>query len=299
MTLQTLSRRVYQEALSTLPFRHRLTTDYFRKHRRRPDLTNPRLHSERLLFRSLYDTDPILTSLSSKQRAKEVVLKTYPRLRARIPRTQWTGSPEQLIERLPSLAQSTDPWVLKPDQLGGGIALLNDAGGSVTQGDLRRLMRESHRTQKLFRRLAPRALHTLPEVFILEDRIGFHGRPIDYKVHTFRGKPRMFSVYSGRTAHTFTVQHFDADWTLLFGRNDSGQDLRPENHVREALIDAASQIHFDLAYTRVDFYWDGQQLWLGEISPFGHIDGIELYPILDAAMGDWWTQSTLRNLSRD
>lgn len=287
--LVEIRRDLYRRILWVLPYRARVCLDYIRRERRFPRIHAPKLHSERLLKRILDETDTLFTQICSKVWVKMNVAEKMAPSDLRMARTYWFGSAEDIAQGVSVASKSGRPWVLKPNNLGGGLILRPN--GDWSQGRLTKevdaFLREAEKVQRIYEKSAPVAWRNSEAGFLIEERIG-SGDIDDVKVHVFSGIPRVVSIYTDRT-NALAVSHFSVDGKLLFSRN-SGRAVKVlDPIVRERVLEAASELSLGLRYTRVDFYCVDGELWFGELSPFGSMDGLRGNRRVDELMGRWWT----------
>lgn len=284
-----IRRRLYRRLVRLLPLRFRHTFEYLRMYRRFPKKAGTS-HSERMFLRTLTDASSILTDMCSKVTMKQMIISA-PEVEVHTPQTQWFGPASELSSALELLP--TGNWVLKPNNLGGGVAhflqvygetpeVPNDFFGSV------------HEQELAFNVLAPVAWRTSMGGYLIEEKIGEPGATLrDYKVHIFSGVPRMLSVYDDRDA-SISVSHFLLPHAteVMFSRGPKP----PRNSgltcaELDELCFAAKRLSPALSYIRIDFYFVDGSVWFGEYSPFGQIEGLAGRRDIDELLGSWWNST--------
>lgn len=241
-----------------------------------------------MLRRIIEDRNPLLTSLCSKDATKSRVRKLVAPSELRISNTIWKGSATEIPEGILRAQLSATEWVLKPNNLGGGLILFPaDYHDADLREAVQKFITRAEKVDDIYRRSAPLAWRGSESGYIIEERIG-GTRVEDFKVHVFNGTPRILSVYTNRDT-SLSVQHFDVSGSLLFERNPTPNSAKPSKKLQDALFRLASRLSLSLEYIRVDFYWSNEEVWLGEISPFGALDGLNRNRRLDRTMGEWWT----------
>ncbi len=289
-SLRSDLQKLYNAALGVLPYRTRMKVDYLRRSRFSPNLDEPRLHSERLLSR-MFETDrPELVRACSKAAMKKYASEIIERegFRIKIPRTLMYFREGDLPLTARDLPESTEPWVMKPNHLGGGIVLFSDELGRTDERSLTAFLKKTHSIENAYSRTAPLAWRAAERGILVEERIGSSSAAlVDYKMHVFNGEVQLISVYSGRR-DVLSVSHFDLDGTLLFTRGPLPPKFDSLIEFLPAAVPAAMALNLGLEYARVDFYFVNGQLFFGEISPFGALEGVQSYPDFDRALGDLW-----------
>jgi hypothetical protein len=154
-----------------------------------------------------------------------------------------------------------DRCCIKPTHFSGRV-VMRLAGEPVDTGLLRRWLRKSYYTRSReanYRRLAPK--------IIVEPILFDNPNLPDYKFFCYRGEPRMIQVdFDRATAHSRIL--FDTEWNpLSFGL---GYPIAKRPAPRPAnlhqMLDAAAKLSASFDFVRVDFYTNGAQFYIGEIT---------------------------------
>jgi hypothetical protein len=257
---------------------------YFRQvHGRRAPLLAPRTFTEKVNWRIIFDRRPLLVPTCDKLAMKEHALREAPGL-VRVPRTYWAGTD------VAGLAGVELPgrWVLKPNHscrrvlVGGGpadpAALARATAGWVAE-------RYDRNSGEWAYRRARRAL--LAEEFVGPPSGG--AAPVDLKVLTFDGTPRLVEVHTGRGAdHRVRLYTPDWDplpWTLGYPR---GADAGPPA-VLDRMLKASAALAAGFDMLRVDWYEHDGAPWFGELTPYPGAGLSAVEPELDRLLGGWWT----------
>jgi len=108
--------------------------------------------------------------------------------------------------------------------------------------------------------------YLVPKI-IVEPLIFENGNIEDYKIFCFRGKPRLIQVdidrYIDHTRLYFDDQWNEMDFSILYPK--SGKNIaRPECLAQ--MLDLAARLSEDFEFIRVDFYTDGRNLLVGELT---------------------------------
>lgn len=286
--VRELVRSAYRDALRALPYNLRQRADYLRREGRVPNVGVPQRHSERLLHRIMFERSALLTSLCSKDWVKHQAREIIADKNLRIAETYWRGPGEELKTAVAERCASRAAWVAKPNNLGGGLIFRPAADSRQDVDHLSSFIRQSKLTEEIYRDFAPVAWRGSEGGFLLEERIGGEEGIDDFKVHVFNGVPRVISAYSDRLEGRLQVRHYDRDFQLLYTRNAADAELPIPRGVAQEMMAYAGPLALGLPYARVDFYWSHDAIWLGEISPFGSMDGLRHNSQLDHSMGSWW-----------
>ena len=111
----------------------------------------------------------------------------------------------------------------------------------------------------------------VPKV-IVEPLVFDSARSSDYKFYCYRGSLKGIEVRSWEQGNIY-YQDFDADWNFLFHaekQDEYSPDILPRPGNLDAMIEASEAIAQYFSLVRVDFYTDGVNFFVGEIT---HCDG--------------------------
>lgn len=274
---------LYLRTMRLLPRALRLRVDYLRRTGRWPSVRQPRLYTEKLLWRSLHDDAAELRPTCDKAWGKDLArrLLATEMLAVQVPDTYWFGSAADLVDAAQDVPT---PWVAKPNHLGGGIVLVADDPASPRA--LEDLVRRSANAEADFQAFAGRLWQEARPAFLVEERVGETGAVLtDYKVHVFAGVPRLVSVYSGR----FSSLADDHYW--LDGPDGPPAELRALVSERslDTLIGAAATIARPYDYMRVDFYCHDDVVYFSELTPYPSFAEADKSRSLDERLGRYWS----------
>jgi hypothetical protein len=230
-----------------------------------PDPAVPRTYHERMLWRKIFDRDPLFERLSDKLAAKEFLRARAPGLR--VPATLWAGSrPEDI-----PAAYFAGGAMLKTNHASGiGIVPERDRRdrGEIV-AELRRWLR------KPFGRGAGEwAYQAIPRQVFAEELLALGGGelPTDIKVHVFGGRVGHVWLEDKQRCLSAVV---DAGGNFVPGRDSDypreEQALPVTERVaglaREAVA-LALPIAGDSDYLRVDFLVTAAGLYAGEVTVY-------------------------------
>ncbi len=151
--------------------------------------------------------------------------------------------------------------VIKPTHMSGTV-ILRRAGEPIDLEKIRGWFRTNlyvEIREANYRHLRPKVI---VEPFVFDD-----DNPNDYKIFCARGKPRLIQVDSDR--YMDHVQSFyDVHWRrqpyAITSRPSPVDAPRPAN--LDLMLDLAATLSADLSLVRVDFYSNGEQALLGELT---------------------------------
>jgi len=253
-----------------------IQVSYWWRHGRVPDVDDPRLFTEWVQHRKLYDRDPRMPALADKVAVKAWV--TGQLGPGWVIPTLWHGT------ALPGDAVWPRPFVVKARH---GCNQSRFVFDETT--DWLRVRRDSARWMKgrYGGWLSEWLYRDVPRGLLVEPFVG-HGRmlPIDYKFFVFGGRVEYVQVHLGRgQRHRWIL--LDRRWRRLSGRTDEPDPVRPDSLTR--MIAAAETLGQGFTFVRVDMYDGALGPLFGEMT-FYPGSGLDRFnPVsLDARMGLYW-----------
>ena len=257
---------------------------YWWRHRRVLDLAEPRLFTEWVQHRKLFDRDHRLPQLADK-----VAVKTFVADRLGpdwvIP-TLWQG------RVLPAEPPARGSLVVKARHGCKQNAFVHaPADWAVARRQARRWTR-----QRYGRWLDEWAYADVPRGLLVEPFVGA-GRalPIDYKCYVFGGRVEFVEVHLGRAQdHRWVVM--DRSWRRVSA--STGEPLPTAPATLHRILDAAEDIARGHDFLRADFYEvDGRPLF-GELTAYPGSGLLRVDPVaLDRTMGDHWRRVRTRSMA--
>ena len=253
-------------------------------------LLRPRTFTAKLNRRISWDRRPLLAPTCDKLAMKELARRAAPGL-VRIPETLWAGTDLSGLAAL----DLPERWVLKPNHscrrvlVGKGPADSSALAGRTAGWVEEEYWRNSE--EWAYRRARPGLL--------VEEFVGLPGTvPVDLKVLTFDGVPRLIEVHSDRGGRQ-RVRLYTPGWEPLPWSEGypPGPD-RPRPEALEDLVKAAAAISSGFDMLRVDLYEHDGEVWFGELTPYPGAGLSRLEPGLDALLGSWWTLPPLTGMLR-
>ena len=253
---------------------------YLWRHRRWPDLGNPRRFSELVQRRKLRDRDPMMPVLADKIAAKKHV--------GRILGSEWTIPTYWSGPTLPAQPSWPYPFILKASHGCNQNIICRDPAD--WDDARRRALKWIEAPYGLW--LDEWAYRDIPRGYIVEPYLGIASAlPVDYKIYLFGGKAALIQVHLDRQSdHRWIL--FDRQWTQISRLGDDDCPSAPASLAQ--MLDGAEQIapHFDFA--RIDFYEIAGKAKFGEVTfyPGSGLDPFDP-PELDLAIGALWLSGAM------
>ncbi len=236
-----------------------------------PDLALPRRYHEKMMWRKLFDHNPLFVTFCDKLACKEYVAARLPQVR--VPETLWVGS----------TAADIPPHLLRQRVVfkcnhGCGYNFFWEPGLSDFQ-ELDRLTRQWLVSDHGRGDLEWGYAEVAPRVIFAEPFIGSEGsvRPIDLGVRCADGKAILVHVITNNKTHEKQIGYFHPDGQRALQDMDfqgSHWTTRalPSDFVLPSVFHQAIEASRDLSvgvdYSRYDFLTDGQTLFAGEITVY-------------------------------
>ena len=255
-------------------------------HGRAPRLFRPRLFSEKIQWRKLFEPDPLFEIFSDKLATRAYVAeRAAPELLVPL---LWSGDdPDRIpFDRLEA------PYVVKSSHASGHVVLVADAAAldaPAIRSQARGWLLHCQATRLVepgYRRVVPRIL--VERMLLLSDGT----RPLEHRCFVFDGRLRLIQTTlpdaNGVMRHGafHTAQWERLPWLLLSPRHP-GPFPRPAMLDRMILL--AEQIGAGQAHLRVDCYDLGDSLRVGELTVYSWSGLIPFNPPeADRQLGDLW-----------
>ena len=239
---------------------------FFLRMRRRLNLSNPKTFSEKLQWLKLYDRRPEYTTMVDKYAVKDYVAGIIGQDYI-IPTLGAWDSPDDIEwDKLP------DQFVLKTTHGGGGksVFVCKDKNTFDKEGVVQELKKSLN--VDIYRMLKEWPYKNVPKRVIAEKYIepspDIKDLP-DYKFFCFNGEPKYCQVISGRGTK-MCIDFFDKEWNhqpFHEPRKYPFADVEPKKpKCYEKMCDLARKLAQDKAFSRIDFYEVGEDVYFGEIT---------------------------------
>lgn len=252
-----------------------------------PDIRAPRRFNEKVLWRKLFDRNPLIPATLDKVRARDYVSERLGRERAKevlLPILDVRRRPADLaFDRFPS------SYVLKTNNGWNANIFVWDSTTLDRTRAARQLQRWMYRPNGQFRHewgySAIRPL-VFAEPLMLDEA----GRvPSDYKFHVFHGRCRMIQFDEGRFDEP-RRSLYTREWTYVDGRRKKPQapPVQPPDRLDE-MLELAETLAAPFDYVRVDLYDWQERVIVGELTHYPGKGYAAFEPLdLELEMGSYW-----------
>jgi hypothetical protein len=247
-------------------------TKYRRVFGRFPDLVAPRLYSEKLQWRKLFDRNPLFPLFLDKLKASTYVAERAPMLR--IPKVLWSG---KSADEIP-YADLPDRYVIKPNHRSGCNYFVSTKEhvrpDLIAQKSRLWLSHPEGRSdgQWGYQEIEGRLF---VEEMLNTDEEREHSR--DYRFHVFSGRVALIVVEFGQIAGPKRKvlpadSFYDRDWTLLPHRRIREEVTKaapvPRPDRLGDMVGSAEALGQGIDYLRIDMFAIGGDIWFGEITVY-------------------------------
>lgn len=275
-----------------MPWSYQDRIYYLHKFKKLPNLHQPKLFNEKVLYRKFVTGDHARYGLlSDKLLVRDYIAQTIGD-EYLIPLLHETADPITLLG-LKSLKNT----VVKPNHGSGMVEILLEEPECIQKQLLIKRCEEwlakdfSHEAREIhYRYIKPRIL--------VEQYVGDGNfAAVDYKFHMFNKKDGSFEyvlqVIYNRCGNSPLSMNFYVNTlkSCFYKIRDTGLDITPEMETLEKALDLSKKLAKDFDYVRVDWYISEGQIYFGELTftpGAGMVTGLEQG--LDKIMGDMWLQ---------
>jgi hypothetical protein len=251
-----------------------------------PNLKNPRSMNEKILWKKVYDRNPLMPITADKYRVRSYVREVLGENRAGeilIPLLHATGDPETIpFERLP------DDFIVKANH-GCGMNIIVEDGNSDRDNILetcKMWLRTPQGTGRL-----EWAYQNIDRKIVIEELIrGENGRiPEDYKFYIFHGTCKLVWVaFERHVATRGTV--YDSEWNALPVSWDAprGPEIEKPRRFPE-MLEIAEELGKNFDFVRVDLYAPNNRVYFGELTHYPASGNGRIIPKkFDYEFGQYW-----------
>jgi hypothetical protein len=282
---KTKLNHLFWRLISGLPDRPYLSLKYFSMAGRFPNLDQPRLFSEKVQTRKLYDRNPLYPTMVDKLAAKSLIADLVGNDHV-IP-TYWVGRDLRDV----NWQRIKLPVVVKPTHASGFGAFLR------TQADIDALLSKnpsrkwlSVKYDRINREWAYGAFQ--PEIIIEQMLVENDGAPDDFRFFVFSGRISHIELRLRRDGQAYEC-NYTPDWRRMefdSGFHPSYPGLAQPVEL-PAMIKIVKSIARDSDFMRVDLYLSGDRIYVGELTiyPGGGFRGC-VADEYDEMLGAMWQQ---------
>lgn len=261
-----------------------------------PDLDNPVTFQEKLQWLKLHDRKPEYTKMADKYLAKEFI---KDRIGAQyvIPTIAVYDRAEDIdYESLP------EEFVMKTTHDSGTVVICRDKSSlnvKKTNSYLSRRLKVKYYLKERewpYKGVKPR--------IIVEKLLGNEGEDLmDYKFYCFNGDPRLMFVISNRWGgggHRADYYNMEGENIAITQPGYNSSPVPPSlPSVFNEMKELAQQLSKGIPHIRVDFYYTGGQIYVGELTFFDSGGYLTFIPEeYNRILGDWIDLSIVHKTNR-
>ncbi len=250
--MKSLFRSLYYTCVRQLPPRLHATLDYFRVHRRFPNLKDPQTLNEKIVWRKLYERDPRLPDLVDKIKVKEYISSRFGEELV-IPTLAVYKQPEEMD--FSDVPLSEPPYVIKTNHGAAMCIFVLEWQTIGSEGNIKSIRRRLRRwlATDYSKQLQEWAYSKIERKILVEPYVGSMA---DYKFHVFHGKVFGCEVIVDRFTKNRQDAIYSRDWNFMCTCAEYPPYTGPlaSEEMRERMIEIAELIGKDFSYVRVDLY---------------------------------------------
>jgi len=260
---------------------------FFRHHGYRLDLKSPRSFNEKIIWRKIFDRNPLFPIIMDKKQARDYVKSKLGKEtgeRILVPLIFDSENPEEI-----PFGELPEEYILKPNH-GSGWSIIVDRDHPAQPGEIvskcRRWMKKTYGRSKMewaYSSIAPRIMVEK----LLKDSQG--DLVPDFKFHVFGGKVEWVFVMHDRFGSRSAARYL-RDFTRMESASTSytraKSTPKPENF--EEMVEIVEKLAKDLDYIRVDMYNVDGAVFFGEFTIYPASGLNRMGKAMDLGMGEKW-----------
>jgi len=252
------------------------------KYHRIPNLENPKLYSEKIHWRMLYDRKAVYKEVADKLALREYAKRKG--LQEFLPELLFeTSDPHQIpIKSLPS------SFMVKANH-GSGMVLPVPYKQSLDVKRMYKLCNRWLRTDYYYR-AREWQYHNLPRKIMVEELLGDGESSLtECVVYCFEGEPRLIVMVEGRNSPSARIGRYDLEWSPLDfpGSPKITAEFRKPARFSQ-LIEIARLFSSGFDHIRVDMYLLKERIVLGELTLSAAAGFRRIGPEHQKYLGDLW-----------
>lgn len=254
--------------LGFIPDRLYSSIKYFKAVRRFPNLRNPKLFCEKILWLKLYDRNPFYSKLVDKYEVKKYISSTIGSEYIIPTIGVWDNEKDIDFNLLP------DQFVLKCTHDSGRVIICKDKN-KLNIDNIRKELRYSLKrnfykvTREWPYKDVPRKI--IAEQYMIDNK---SSELTDYKFFCFNGKPLYCQVIQNRSTDE-TIDFFDMLWNRIDGligliglnaslRNSNTKIDKPETFEEMKIV--AESLSKNIPFVRIDLYNINNKVYFSEFT---------------------------------
>lgn len=245
----------------------RQSRKFFQCHGYELNLENPRSYNEKIVWRKIYDRNPLFPILSDKYRSREFVIERLGKEAGEkilVPLLFVTGNPEEI-----PFGDLPEEYIIKPNHGSGSTIIVDSLRPAYPDRIIpkcRKWLVKIYGQSKLewaYSQIKPLIMIER----LLKDRIGRFAS--DFKFHVFGGKVEWVFVMHDRFEVPSTAR-YDRNFKRMANSAEGlavAQDIpKPDNF--EEMVEIAEKLALSLDYLRVDLYNVDGDIFFGEFTVY-------------------------------
>ncbi len=271
-----------------------------------PDLKNPRSFNEKILWKKIYDRNPLLPVITDKYLVRQYLKDTLGQKQADkilVPLFFVTDNPKTI-----PFDSLTQEYIIKPNHESGKLILAEDTGQkrryTVKEGQEIDIFFDCEESREKIIKICSRwlsmthgfykhewAYQKIKRKIIIEKLIRGTNRkmPNDYRLHIFHGKCRYIVIVYDRF-NDKSVAHYTPEWERVNVMVRTKQAIyreKPKN--LKSMIELAELLGKPFDYIRVDIHSVDCQIYFGELTNYTYSGAIPYKPqSIDFKLGSYW-----------
>lgn len=254
------------------------------------NLKNPKTYNEKVVYRQLFERNPLLPVIVDKYAVREYV-KNKIGEKYLIPVLQVVDSFDEI-----DFSQLPDDYIIKVTH-GSGRNIIFKDGKNLFGYDQKKLkstvenwLIEKYAFQKLIWFVQP-----IKRKIMIEKLLVDAGNiPKDYKFFVFEGKVEFIQVDQDRFLSSHIQNYYDRNWKRIeftWWLPNGELDEKPES--LDNMIELAETLASEVTHMRVDLYTLGSDIYFGELTPCHAGGAARFNPIVyDTHYGEKWENHT-------
>ena len=229
------------------------------------DIDNPNSFNEKIQWIKLHDITPLMTKLADKYLVREWIIEKIGEQYLVPLLGVWDRFDEINFEELP------DRFVLKCNH-GSGMNLVVKDKKTFDRAEAKTKFDCWMATNFAFMKGFELQYKDIPRKIIAEEYIEQMDKDmLDFKIHCFRGEPKIIQVIGSRdqARHTAKEGFFDLSWNpvdLMYHTYDSYETLPEKPDNLDEMLRIARELSEEFRYVRVDIYDISGKILFGEMT---------------------------------
>jgi hypothetical protein len=281
---------------------------FFKKNGYYPDLKNPKSFNEKVLYKKIYDRNPLLPVTTDKYLVREYLKNILGKKEAEkilIPLYFVTDKPGMI-----PFDYLEKEYVIKPNHDSGKIILAENSGSrkkfTIMEGNRTISLIDCVDSRNQIKRTCENwlsmvhgfyfhewAYQKIKRKILIEKLLRSNDGKMaeDYKFHIFNGKCHWVLVVSDRFANK-KLARYTPDWEYLYYNIENDTELadrknKPENF--DYMLNLAELLGKPFDYIRVDLYSLDNDVYFGELTSYPQSGYAPFFPAsLDFTIGAEW-----------